>query len=157
MIRKIATLLTSVFAERSHATRRKFEAPVKIWFDQDTKVMRLRGTVDESYMTGETCDLSGTGVGMVLSAIRLKDNYLVGQNRELNLQIDLPTGPVRMRAIGRRYEKVGLHVSTEKYLVGVEILTMSKPDKERYDHFLKHSRKLKKAGNSGFALGVDKS
>ena len=121
MIRKIAGKLTSLFAERSHAVRRKVEAPIKIWFDPDKKIIRQKNAADESYMTGETFDVSATGVGGDVTAIRLKDNYLVGQDREINLHIELTNGSVTMRVVGRRYEKVGMHVSTEKYLVGAEI------------------------------------
>ena len=85
---------------------------------------------------GETVDVSKTGVGFLVPAIRDKEKYLVGQDRHLNIEIDLPNGKVCLRAMGRRYEKVGIHLSMEKYLVGVEITEMTEPDRASYDAFL---------------------
>ncbi len=155
MIRELVSKLNSLFAERSHATRRKFEAPVKIWFDPIPGVVRASGTSDTSFMTGETYDLSGTGIAFIVSAIRIKENYLVGHNRELNVELDLPGGKIRMKVMGRRYEKVGIHVSTEKYAIGAEITEISKADRAAYDHFLLHSRKLKKGVAGSLELEVD--
>jgi len=145
MIREIISKLHSIFAERSHATRRKFEAPVKIWFDLKPGVFHANSSAKGSFMTGETIDMSGSGIGFMVSAIRIKENYLVGQDRELNVELDLPGGKVLMKVIGRRYEKVGMHISTEKYAIGAEIVDIRKEDRAAYDHFLLHSRNLKKA------------
>lgn len=155
MIREIVSKLHSLLAERSHATRRKFEAPIKIWFDLKPGVFHANSTAKGAFMTGETIDMSGTGIGFVVSAIRIKENYLVGQDRELNLELDLPGGKVLMKVIGRRYEKVGVHISTEKYAIGAEIVEMRKEDRAAYDHFLLHSRNLKKVAAGSLELEVD--
>ncbi len=155
MIRELFSKLTSLIAERSHATRRKFEAPIKIWFDLVPGVFHANASAKESFMTGETSNLSGTGIAFTVSAIRIKENYLVGQNRELNVEIDLPGGKIRMKVIGRRYEKVGIHVSAERYAIGAEIVDMSEADRDAYDHFLLNSRNLKKGIPSALELEVD--
>lgn len=156
MIRELITTLIGKFAERSHLTRRKMEVPIKIWFDPARNMVRT-ASVDSSFMTGETSDLSGSGIGFVVSAIRIKENYLVGCDRLLNVELDLPGGKIRMKVIGRRYEKVGMHVSTEKYQIGAEIVEISAADREAYEYFLRNNRKLTKVGAAGLALGVDKS
>lgn len=155
MIREIISKLHGLLAERSHATRRKFEAPVKIWFDLTPGVFHASSSAKGSFMTGETIDLSGTGIGFVVSAIRIKENYLVGQDRELNVELDLPGGKVLMKVIGRRYEKVGMHISTEKYAIGAEIVDMKKADRAAYDHFLLNSGNLKKVAAGSLELEVD--
>ena len=43
-----------------------------------------------------------------------------------------------MDVIGRRYEREGIHVSDERYLVGAEIVEMSKPDRDIYNQFLRY-------------------
>ena len=37
-----------------------------------------------------------TGVGLLMPAIRLKEKYLAGQDRVLNIEIDLPDGKVQL-------------------------------------------------------------
>ncbi|HTH51111.1 MAG TPA: hypothetical protein VL501_04215 [Pyrinomonadaceae bacterium] len=49
----------------------------------------------------------------------------------------MPGGKVSMRALGRRYEKVGMHTSVERFFVGVEIVSLTGVDKDIYDAFLK--------------------
>jgi len=89
-----------------------------------------------SCIYGETEDISRTGIGFIVPAIRIKEKYLVGQQRDLNVEIDLPTGKVYMRAIGCRYEKVGIHISAERFFVGAQIVSLSGPDRENYETFL---------------------
>ena len=118
------------------APRKRQTSPIKIWFDPDNKTERSLEIARNSCILGETIDVSKTGVGFLVPAIRDKEKYLVGQDRHLNIEIDLPTGKVCLRAIGRRYEKVGIHLSMEKFLVGVEITDMAGHDRESYDSFL---------------------
>jgi hypothetical protein len=101
-------------------------------------------------MTGETYDMSGSGIAFVVSSIRVMENYLVGQERVLLAELDLPGGKVKMKVLGRRYEQVGVHLSTEKYLVGAEIVHIS----EAYEHFLKFGRTTPKA-TAQMQLGID--
>jgi hypothetical protein len=103
---------------------------------------------------GETRDLSNSGIGFIVSSIRIKENYLVGEERLLNAEIDFPTGKVRMRIIGQRYEQVGQHVSTARYLIGAKIVEISDEDREVYEHFLLHGDNR---GKRSLALGVDKT
>ena len=92
-------------------------------------------------MSGETVDVSKTGIAFLVPQIRIKENYLVGQDRPLNVEIDLPGGKVRMRVVGRRYEREGIHLSDERYLVGAEIIDMSKQDRDTYNQFLRYGGK----------------
>jgi hypothetical protein len=97
------------------------------------------------FMSGETYDLSESGIAFVVSSIRVMENYLVGQDRILIAELDLPGGKIKMKVIGRRYEQVGVHLSTEKYLVGAEIIEIGSSDREAYDHFLKYGKTRTKA------------
>jgi hypothetical protein len=106
------------------------------------------------FMTGETYDMSGSGIAFVVSSIRVMENYLVGQERVLLAELDLPGGKVKMKVLGRRYEQVGVHLSTEKYLVGAEIVHISAREREAYEHFLKFGRTTPKA-TAQMQLGID--
>lgn len=123
------------------SSRRRHKAPIKIWFDPDTNTERAKDAARSACIFGETVDISRTGIGFLVPAIRVKEKYLVGHERDLNVEIDLPTGKIFMRAMGRRYEKVGVHISTERFLVGAQILDLSGPDKENYELFLQNGNR----------------
>src|SRR5687768_2989733 len=146
MIRSLVNKITGLIAERSHSPRKKCEFPVRVWFDP----MKLAGfhvtSADGIYMSGETVDVSKTGIAFMVPQIRIKENYLVGHERMLNVEIDLPGGKVRMQVIGRRYEREGIHLSDERYMVGAEIVEMSKQDRETYNQFLRYGGR---GGRSG--------
>lgn len=151
MIRNLVSRINGMIIERAHAARRKYHAPIKIWFAPQLNTGNLKSSAEGIHLSGETFDLSGSGIGFVVSSIRIKENYLVGQERLLKVEIDLPGGKVRMKVIGRRYERIGVHLSMEKYLVGAEIVEMSKNDREAYDHFLRFGTKQIRAAAAAAA------
>jgi hypothetical protein len=153
MIRELVAKLTGLVAERSHSARKKHNAPIKIVFEPTLATGKLHSPVEKLYISGETFDLSNTGVGFIVSAIRVRENYLVGQDRVLNAEIDLPNGKIKMKLVGRRYERVGMHLSAERYLIGAEIVKISPNDREAYEHFLKYGIRRKGATQPGLEMG----
>ena len=79
----------------------------------------------------------------------------LNQDRILNAEIDLPGGKVKMKLIGRRYEKVGIHISTERFLVGAQIQELTGTDKEMYETFLKAGPRRAKGSTGALELGID--
>jgi len=138
------------------SSRRRHTAPIKIWFDADSNTERAREIARASCIFGETVDISRTAVGFLVPSIRFKEKYLVGQERRLNVEIDLHGGKIAMRMIGRRYEKVGVHISTERFLVGAHILDMSGDDRENYETFVRNGNRGGKRATGSFELGIDK-
>ena len=155
MIREIASLFSRTLIERRASVRRKHQVPVKVCFTPEKNTANLTASCEEQFLSGETIDVSETGIGFVVSTIRIKEKYLVGQARELNVELDLPGRKVMMRVLGRRYEKVGIHVSTEKYLIGAEITEMRSDDRLAYQVFLKNGNKMLKNVSPAFELGID--
>ena len=152
MIRKLVSKLNKTITERVVSPRKKYEVPIKIWFEPDKGTGRLKSP-ESLIMTGETKDLSRSGVGFIVAAIRIQENYLVGGGRVLNAELDLPSGKIQMKIVGMRYEEVGQHISTARFLVGARITEMSDENREAYEHFLRYGDKLKKGS---LALGIDK-
>lgn len=149
MLRELITKLNRSLSERMVSLRRTHNAPVKIWFDPEINSEAGREKARAACILGETSDISRTGIGFLVPSIRIKEKYLVGHDRILNVEIDLPTGKVYMRAMGRRYEKVGIHVSAERFLVGAQILSLEGQDKENYETFLRlGNRRLNAAARS---------
>ncbi len=153
MIRKLISRFNKSITERVVSPRKKYEVPIKIWFEPDKNTGRLTMPAENLVILGETKDMSRSGIGFIVSAIRIRENYLVGAERTLNAELDLPGGKVQMQIIGSRYEQVGEHISTARYLVGAKITQMSKEDRETYEYFLRHGDKRKKGS---LALGIDK-
>jgi hypothetical protein len=156
MIRKLVSKFNKTITERVVSPRKQYEVPIKIWFEPDKNTGRLKMPampVETLVITGETKDLSRSGVGFVVSAIRIQENYLVGGGRLLNAELDLPSGKIELQIIGMRYEEVGQHISTARFLVGAKITQMSEEDREDYEYFLRHGGKRKKGS---LALGIDK-
>lgn len=153
MIRELIRKLFSKVTERTHSARKRFNSPIKIVFPPSATTGKLSAPGDLLYITGETNDLSQTGIAFIVSSIRVRENYLVGQDRRLHAEIDLPDGKVKMTLVGRRYERVGLHLSTERFLIGAEIVEISKADREAYDHFLRYGIRRKKTTEPSLELG----
>jgi hypothetical protein len=153
MIRNLVAKFTGLIAERSHSARMRHSFPIKLAFEPMRTTGQLAATTEKLFVTGETTDLSQTGIGFVVSSIRVRENYLVGQDRRLNAEIDLPSGKVRMTVIGRRYEHVGIHLSTERFLIGAEIVDIRNADREAYENFLRFGSRRKSSANPGLEMG----
>lgn len=155
MIRDIISRFARTVTERRASPRKKFELPIRIWFDPDTSIHRSAAADVDLAMCGKTVDISETGVGFLVPSIRIRESYLVAEERILNAEINLRGRKVRMRVIGRRYEKVGIHVSTESYIVGAEIVEMAEDDRRTYEYFIKNGHKLKGIVEPGLELGLE--
>src|SRR5436190_19653697 len=156
MLRELINRFNTSLSERMVSSRRRCTAPIKIWFDAEMDTERSREQARAACIWGETVDISRTGIGFLVPSIRVKEKYLVGHERNLNIEIDLPTGKVCLRAIGKRYEKVGMHISTERFLVGAHILSLSGQDRENYETFLRSgTRPAKGPAAAGLELSAD--
>lgn len=128
---------------------------MRVWFEPEINSPHFQEIAKNMAMPGETVDLSRTGIAFLVSSIRDKEKYLVGQERKLNIEIDLPSGKVSMQVIGRRYEKVGVHLSMEKFLVGAQIVRLESESNAAYDHFLRNGAGRRKRSAGSLELGID--
>ncbi|HEX6124923.1 MAG TPA: PilZ domain-containing protein [Pyrinomonadaceae bacterium] len=155
MLRELVSKFSVTMIERRASVRKKYQVPVKVCFAPEDNPLNLTRTCEDLFLAGETVDLSSTGIGFIVGFIRIKEKYLVGQDRILNVELDLAGKKVRMQVLGKRYERVGIHASTERYLVGAAITDMSPDDRQKYEHFLSHGKKLlKTSGVPAFGLGA---
>lgn len=86
---------------------------------------------------GHTLDLSPSGMGLVVQAIRIGEHYLVGDERRLHLKLDLPSGPVELNVAPVRYESLEEDPQEGGYLIGVRITDMSEADRTRFSEYVK--------------------
>ena len=136
MLRNLIAKLNKSLSSRVVSARHKREVAIKLSFEPTGKTGRL-DTTKNLFITGETADLSGSGIAFTVASIRIKENYLVGEGRVLNAELDLPNGKVSMKIVGQRYELVGEHLSTERYLVGAKITHISDENRAAYEEFIK--------------------
>ena len=155
MLRELVTKLSSVFERNSHHLRKKCDAPVRISFEPVKTTGNLHITMDGLAISGEASDLSKTGIGFIVSSIRVKEFYLVGQDRSLIVELDLPAGKIKFKAIGRRYNKFDQDSSIEKYFVGAEIVDIQGRDKQLLDEFLRFGIARPKNAAPSLEMGID--
>lgn len=155
MLRELASRFSVTWIERRASVRKKFEVPVRVCFAPEKNPNNITRSCEDLFLSGQTVDLSETGIAFVVASIRIKEKYLVGQERVLNVELDLAGKTVRMQVLGKRYERVGIHASTERYLVGAAITEMGPDDRQKYEYFLKNGKKLlKAAGMPALEMGV---
>ncbi len=156
MLRKLIAKFNKSMVERVVSARHNLAVPIKLSFEPSGKTGKLSSPPQILYITGETKDLSATGIAFVVSTIRIKENYMVGEERALNAELDLPNGKVSMKVVGQRYEPVeDQHLSASKYLVGASITEMSDEHREVYEYFLRSGGVKKNTGS--LKLGIDRS
>lgn len=155
LIRKIATRVAQTIAERRAAVRKKVQVPVIISFEPDKNGAKQTLASADAVITGVTRDLSTCGIGVVVGAIRISEKYLVGQDRILRVEIQVPGRPIVMRVVGRRYEEIGIHMSTERFLVGAEIVDMEESDRRAYERFVEGAEKYAKKMRADAVLQVE--
>ena len=153
MLREIATRFTRVIAQRLAAPRKKVRVAIRVRFAPVSGSVGHIKNAEKLQLCGATLDISSCGVGLILPSIRLDQNYLVGGDRLLIVEMDIHDRTVIMKVVGRRYEEIGQHLSVKRFIVGAEIVEMSPTDRVAYEYFLKNSRKLGKKLGEVLELG----
>ncbi len=153
MIRKLISKFNKSLTKRVVSVRHDYEVPIKLWLEPDRNTGKLQMPIQHLSISGETKDMSKSGIAFIVSAIRLREYYLVGESRTLNAELDLPGGKIQMQIVGQRYEQIGQHLSESKFLIGATIVKISGEARDAYEYFLSHGKKRKK---EAFALGIDK-
>lgn len=156
-LRKFVSSISDQIRSRINSSRRDLNVPISISFEPENNTGRLTIKREILSIKGETKDLSATGIAFLVDSIRLREHYLVGEDRILDAELDLPNGKIRMKLIGQRYEQVGQHLSVSQYLIGATIKSMTPLDKDLYEEFLRYGNKLKDDKNKSLELGINKS
>lgn len=153
MLRNLIAKFNKSMVERVVSARHKRAVPIRLSFAPSGKTDELTTAPNFLFITGETNDLSRSGIAFTVAAIRIKENYLVGEGRLLTAELDLPNGKISMKVVGQRYERVGEHISTARYLVGASIEQMTDENRGAYEDFLRLSDKNTNTGRLRFRIG----
>lgn len=128
LARNIASRLRHYIGDRRRAERCLANLPVEVFL--------LNGPSRSQATHGHTVDISTTGLGVIVPAIRIGDHYLAGENQKLLLKIQLPERLVEINVTPVRYERLDETESERGYLIGVSITSMSGEDRQSYDDYV---------------------
>jgi PilZ domain-containing protein len=82
---------------------------------------------------GHTLNISKHGLALVLHAQNIDEQYLMGGDGSLSIELDLPNGlSLEIHATPVRYEKLD-----EGYVIGAQISRMKDRDRELYEQYLR--------------------
>ena len=83
-------------------------------------------------VAGHTVDISAMGLAVVLHAQNIDEQYLLGSEGSMAIELDLPNGlSIEIQATPVRYQKLD-----EGYLIGARISKMADRDRELYLEYL---------------------
>jgi hypothetical protein len=94
------------------------------------------GSHRERVLKGHTRDISVNGLALNVPQVHLDGHYLAGGERELQLRLELPGGPISMVVIPRRYERLEESDLGCSYLIGAQISQIDDEDRRRYLSFI---------------------
>ena len=98
---------------------------------KDSGVQHLRACA------GHTVNLSVQGLAVILHAQNIDEEYLLGGEGSMAIELDLPNGlAIEVQATPVRYEKLA-----EGYLIGARISEMSERNRELYEEYLREITK----------------
>ena len=135
LARTIAARLREFIGNRRRAIRFRVRLPLRVFLvDQQ---LHLNGSRRPASISGHTADVSTTGLGLVVPAIRIGEHYLVGENRRLRIELELPGGPIALQGVSVRYERLEDEGTENGYLIGVSIAEMNERDRDHYVEYVK--------------------
>ena len=132
--RTIVSRLRQYVGDRRHSKRQRVRLNLSLSLAPATK--NLNGTRRISSLEGYTVDVSENGLALIVPQITLGEHHLVGENRSLNLKLELPGGPVGIEASPVRYQRLEEDHAETGYLIAVKIVRMPDHDRARYSEYV---------------------
>lgn len=134
LTRSLVSRLRQYFGDRRNQKRRMVRLPLSLSLPSPAR--SLNGTRRVNSMDGHTLDLSENGVSLIIPKITLGEHHLVGENRSLNVKLELPQGAVEMQVMPVRYESLEEHETESGYLIGTRIVGMTEGDRAKFDEYV---------------------
>jgi PilZ domain len=132
--RTLVSRLRKFVGDRREVKRKRVRLALSISIASPAK--GPHGSRRTNNMDGNTVDLSANGMALIVPAITLGEHHLVAENRSLNVQLELPPGPVEMQVVPVRYERLEEDASDTGYLIAVKIVGMPESDRLRYTEYV---------------------
>lgn len=134
LLRDIASRLREFLGNRRHAPHYRARLGLAV------SLLDAKPRAYPSALEGHTRDLSASGLGVILPAIRIGERYLTGDTHMLRITLRLPAASVQIHGTPVRYERLGEEDADTGYLVGVRIKEMSDRDRAVFEEYLRTIR-----------------
>src|SRR5437868_10979018 len=120
--------------ESRYAHRRRAQFPVRINFREAGQAASKQNFGAGLTLVGRTRDISETGVGIIVSASKIK-HYLSRKDCRIDLVIELPGGSVRAESVLARFQPLEEGGIIKGYFMGVCFTKVSDEDHARIARF----------------------
>lgn len=134
LARSLVSQLRRFVGDRRRAKRQK--ARLAFTLSLAGAALKVNGGRQSAVLKGHTLDVSINGIALIVPSILLGEHHLVGENRKLNVKLELPEGTVEMKVVPIRYESLEEHETETGYLIGAKIVEMSETDRERFTQYV---------------------
>jgi hypothetical protein len=134
-LRKIASRLREMVADRRRAPRYRVSLPVSV------SLLDAEASAEPALVQGHTRDVSSDGLGLILPNIRVGGRYLVGDSVTLRVTLKLPDGYARLYGTPVRYEKLETAGPDKGFLVGLRLTDTSERDHALLVDYIKGLKK----------------
>jgi len=114
-LRRIASRLRELVADRRRAPRHRVSLPVSV------SLLEAEASAEPALVQGRTRDVSEDGLGVILPNIRVGGRYLVGDSVTLRVTLKLPEGYARLYGTPVRYEKLETEGTDTGFFVGIRL------------------------------------
>lgn len=144
IIRALAARVREFIGNHRRAPRHRARLQLSVSLIKQPGTSQTPGAQRNAAMLlqGHTRDVSATGLSLVVPSIRIGDRYLTGEDRTLDIALELDSGSVHLQAAPMRYEPLELNASETEpgYLIGAHIMAMSGGDRIRFSEYLQGIR-----------------
>ena len=134
LARSLVSQLRRFLGDRRHGKRQRAQLAFTLSLASPSN--NLNGARKSASLKGHTLDVSIDGVALIVPSILLGEHHLIGENRKLNVKLELAQEMVEMEVVPIRYESLEEHETETGYLIGALIVEMSKTDRERFTQYL---------------------
>jgi hypothetical protein len=132
LIRSLVTRARIYFKDRRRSPRLR----VRLLFSVSLRSNGGSSRHNEHTLRGHTRDISANCLALNLPLAHLDGHHLAAEERELQLNLELPDGPTSMVVIPTRYERLDEAELGCSYLIAVRIVQITDEDRERYSSFI---------------------
>ena len=129
-------------AEKRAAPRHPVRREIRLLFSLSVLDSDMSAVQRPLTLFGHTRDVSMSGLALVVPSINFQGRDLIHSKRALLVELELPSGPIKMQGVPVRIERLEEGERGEiAYLLGVRIKQISKHARTDLDRYLRTLRR----------------
>jgi hypothetical protein len=134
LFRSLASRLREYVGDRRRTDRHRVSLDVSVSLIQKTK--KLNGGRPDAALRGCTRDISSDGLAILVPAIRVDGHHLVGEGRELLVELQLANRTISLKVAPVRYERLEEDGTDSGYVIGLRITELVGDERVAYNEYL---------------------